>query len=83
MNIKIGRAYRAKKPAIANDGFVNDRQVLWIDRLGTLVQYDSPSVSFGRKHPCVSMEAFIKWADRDVTDELPKGEWAAYTRGIK
>lgn len=42
------------------------------------VQYDSPSVKFGQKHPSIQAEKFIKWAQSDVTDILPKnGDWAS------
>lgn len=72
-----GRVYRAKKPANA-EGFFNDRLVLWTN--GVVVQYDGPAVGFGRRFPKVTVERFAAWAARDVTDELPKDEWARYAR---
>ena len=83
MEIVKGRVYRAKKPAQAGWNLVNDRQVIYINTLDGMLQYDGPAVANGRKYPRVSIEAFIKWAARDVTDELPKDEWAQYTPGIK
>jgi len=60
-------------------GLVNDRTILHIG--ATTVQYDSPSVSFGRHFPSVSREKFLAWAERDVTDELPQGEFATWPIG--
>lgn len=77
MEIKIGRTYRAKTPRNSR-GLVNDRTVIWIDAFGTTIQYDGPSVGYGRHYPKVSREAFEAWADRDVTDELPKGEYESW-----
>lgn len=74
-----GRTYRAKRPAAAGDFFkplVNDRTLVYVG--WEVVQYDGPSVGFGRHYPKVSIEAFRKWAARDVTDELPDGEYAPW-----
>jgi hypothetical protein len=80
-DLKIGRVYRARRPAGVGhifDALTNDRQIRWIGLEGT-IQYDSPSVSNGRKYPKVTTEAFLKWASRDVTDELPdNGDWARW-----
>jgi hypothetical protein len=76
MEIKVGRTYRAKKPRNSG-GLVNDRTVLWVGSMGQ-VQYDGPAVARGRHYPMVSGAVFMAWADRDVTDELPKGEYAAW-----
>jgi len=71
----IGHCYSAKKPKLI--GFFprlyNDRQIVWlgIDQ----VQYDSPTVKMGRKLPIVTIEKFLKWADKDITDTIPKGAW--------
>lgn len=76
-DLKVGHVYAAKRPARVGifEPLVNDRQILWISRLGAEVQYDSPTVAFGRKHPIVSVERFLRWAKADVTDQCPKGEW--------
>lgn len=77
MELKVGRVYRAKKPRPVYTGvtaYYNDRQVLWIG-LGE-VQYDSPSIGFGKKYGKATTEAFLKWAGSDVTDEMPKEDWA-------
>ncbi len=41
-----------------------------------VVQYDSPSLNLGKHYPKISLSKFLKWASHDVTEELPKGEWA-------
>lgn len=85
INPEVGRIYRAKKPKPVAiwDSVDADRRPLFDDRLvvwigGDKVQYDSPSVKLGRKLPKASLERFLKWADRDVTDGYPTGEWARY-----
>ena len=78
LDLKVGRCYRAKKPAQCDYGLINDRQIKWINELGTELQYDGPSVKNGRHFPRVSVEKFMKWADRDVTDFLPEGDWATW-----
>jgi hypothetical protein len=76
-DIKVGRVYAAKRPASVGfyDPLVNDRSVLYIDSFGERVQYDSPTVAFGRKQPIVTMAQFLNWAKADVTDQCPEGEW--------
>ena len=75
--IKVGRTYSAKRQRIDGlfEPLICDRQVLWVDSFGITVQYDSPSVKNGKNYPKVSMEKFLKWADKDITDQMPKGEW--------
>ena len=76
-DLKIGRAYRAKRPAPAGPiSLVNDRQIKWLD--ASTLQYDSPSVAEGRHFPRVSIESFLEWASHDVTDELPPGDWESW-----
>lgn len=78
-DLRVGRTYRAKKPAPTGSLFdqrINDRTLIYVGMYD--VQYDGPSVPFGRKYPKVSREAFLKWAGRDVTDELPPGEYAPW-----
>lgn len=80
--LKVGRTYRAKRPRPVHtlDGsFINDRQILYISLLDETLQYDSPSVKFNSNYPEISIEKFLNWADKDVTDELPKGEWERYS----
>lgn len=76
-DLKIGRVYCAKSRKLVGifEPLINDRMILWMDRLGERVQYDSPTVAFGRKHPIVTTEQFLRWARADVTDLCPKGEW--------
>ena len=79
LELKVGRTYRAKKPRPAGGGltaFVNDRTIMWIGSCE--LQYDGPSVKFGRHYPRVSIEEFRTWADRDVTDQLPEGDYATW-----
>lgn len=73
--LQRGRTYRAKRPTESH-GLVNDRTILWVG--ADTIQYDGPSVSLGSNYPKVSKEKFLKWVDRDVTDELPKGEYAPW-----
>lgn len=77
LELKVGRTYRAKKPRPVPGDYaplVNDRTIKWIGAFE--VQYDGPAVSMGRHYPKVSHEQFRKWADRDVTDELPPDSYA-------
>ncbi|MBQ0600774.1 hypothetical protein J7S78_13335 [Klebsiella oxytoca] len=77
--LNVNRTYRAKKPRPVfdfNGGLVNDRTVLYIG-LDT-VQYDGPAIKNGSKYPTVSKKIFLAWADRDVTDELPPGDYAKW-----
>lgn len=80
MELTAGRTYRAKRPKPVGflDPLFDDRTILWIGL--DEVQYDGPSVKFGRKFPKVSKAAFLRWADRDVTDELPAGEYASWPK---
>lgn len=77
MSIKltVGRVYRGKQPR-NSAGLVNDRQITWVGAYQ--VQYDSPAVSNGRHYPKVDIVDFLAWADRDITEEMPKGEWARW-----
>lgn len=78
MELKAGYTYRAKRPGVSQ-GLVNDRTIKYIGM--EFVQYDGPAVAEGRHFPKVSKEKFLAWADRDVTDELPPGEyqtWKSY-----
>ena len=71
-----GRVFSAKRRSYgAFDGLINDRQVKWVGALRTEVQYDSPTVANARKFPKVTMDAFLKWVDRDITEDMPAGEW--------
>ncbi|HFI2220148.1 TPA: hypothetical protein ACGPOR_000588, partial [Pseudomonas aeruginosa] len=79
LQIQIGRTYRAKKPRAVNCGvsqLINDRTVKYVGAFE--VQYDGPSVRFGQHYPRIPIEKFLAWADRDVTDELPVGEYAEW-----
>ncbi|MGI4815886.1 MAG: hypothetical protein ACRYG5_10015 [Janthinobacterium lividum] len=78
MNKKFerGQVWRAKKPRNSN-GLVNDRMILHIDSTGA-VQYDGPAVQRGCHYPKVTQDIFEKWAGRQVKEELPEGEWAAW-----
>ncbi len=76
-DLKVGRVYSTKRPAPVGffEPLMNDRQILWMDRLGQQVQYDSPTVGIGRRQPKVTVEQFLRWAKADVTDLCPPGEW--------
>lgn len=77
MELQVGRCYRAKVPGQAN-GFVNDRQVIWMSADGARLQFDGPAIRLGGKYKELSSEQFMKWAGRDVTSELPSGEWQSW-----
>lgn len=64
-DIRPNKLYRAKRFKGA-DAYNNDRVVVWIDSFRTIVQYDSDTVAAGRHLPKVSMEKFLKWADREI-----------------
>ncbi|MDU8420258.1 hypothetical protein RYA60_18535 [Pseudomonas syringae] len=76
LKLQVGRTYRAKTPRVAGNREVNDRTVTWIGSCE--VQYDGPSVGFGKHYPKVEKEKFLAWADRDVTDELPPNQYAKW-----
>lgn len=79
LELKRGRTYRAKKPRPVSSGcavLVNDRTVMFVG--ATEIQYDGPAVKPGRHYPKVSKAAFLAWAERDVTAELPAGEYAQW-----
>lgn len=71
-----GHTYEGKQKRRINfvfDTVINDRHIL---HMGCdTVQYDSPTVRPGKRYPTVSKEKFIKWLGKDVTDEMPKGDW--------
>lgn len=81
MILSLLHAYRAKKPAASASGYTNDRVILWIGVYE--LQYDSPSIPNGDAYKRVTHDEFLKWAGRDVTSELPKGEWMPYAPGLK
>lgn len=73
-HLAINQVWRAKSPRNCG-GLVNDRQILHVSHITGQVQYDGPAVAFGRHYPKCTIQAFLRWADREVTDELPNGEW--------
>ena len=81
-DVQVGRCYEAKRPVAVSFPLVfNDRQVLWVSPTRDMVQWDSPSLGLGARYRTVKMVAFLKWAGRDVTGEMPKGEWRPYVKG--
>lgn len=80
LTLIVGHVYEAKRQTAIGlfPRLVNDRQIVWVGLME--VQYDSPTVAHGRKYPKVSHEAFRRWAARDVTDLMPKGEWREATQ---
>lgn len=82
-DLKAGRVYRAKRPRVVHTlggSYINDRQILSISPFENTIQYDSPKVGFGSKYPVISVEKFLKWAAKDITDDLPPDEWEEYKR---
>ena len=79
MELKVGHTCRAKKPRQVGNTFggcFNDREIIGLT--DTEVQYDTPSMIGNRDYPRTSRENFVKWAARDVTSELPDGQWARW-----
>jgi hypothetical protein len=77
--LTVGNTYRAKKPCRAGQSScVNDRTIIWMSMGGSQIQYDGPAVGIGAKYPTVSREAFLAWAERNVTSELPEGQYAPW-----
>lgn len=78
VDILPGHVYEAKRPRGVglHPTLLNDRQVTWVGPLRTEVQYDSPTIPNGRRYPTVSMTAFLNWAKRDITSEMPENrDW--------
>lgn len=63
-DIQRGKTYRAKK-FVGTPTCNNDRKVVYVST--TTVQYDSDTVKNGRHYPTVSMEKFLKWVSREVS----------------
>lgn len=79
IELKKGRTYRGKRPRMVGsmvEPLVNDRTIIYLGI--DVVQYDGPAVKRGQHYPRVTREAFLAWAERDVTDELPEGEYATW-----
>lgn len=49
-------------------------------KAGRVYRAKRPKVGFGSKYPVISVEKFLKWADKDITDSLPPNEWEKYKR---
>jgi hypothetical protein len=80
-DLKVNHVYRAKRPAASGfiDRVYNDRQIIWIGDL--TVQYDSPVIPHGQHYRRIGIQQFLKWADRDVTGEMPpNGQWAPWDK---
>ena len=80
---KSRQSNRAKRPRVVHTlggSYINDRQILSISPFEDTIQYDSPKVGFGSKYPVISVEKFLKWAAKDITDDLPPAEWEEYKR---
>lgn len=80
-DLQVGRVYRAKRPIGVFVNFAtrvpNDRVILWMG--DGKVQYDGPTVKVGQRQPKVTVEAFLKWAAYDCTQEMPEGDkWAPW-----
>lgn len=74
----VGHVYESKhpKPVGIFNPLYDDRQILFIG--AEIVQYDSPTVKENRHYPRRSIDQFLRWARRDVTEDMPKGEWRRY-----
>ena len=78
MDIVRNHIYRAKRPRFNGYMEYNDRMVLSVGP--TTVQYDSSTVARGRHYPTITREKFEAWANEDVTEGYPDGEWAMKER---
>lgn len=81
LELKVYKTYRAKKPRATTgwNSYVNDRTIVWMG--SEELQYDGPSVKNGSHYPKISIEKFLEWAEKDVTEELPTGDylpWAVF-----
>jgi hypothetical protein len=63
-DLKLGRTYRGKHPAKNLLGDYNDRTIIYLGNYQ--VQYDSISVRDNCHYPTITIEKFLKWADREV-----------------
>ena len=76
-DIKVGHWYEAKNHRGCGGGRPNnDRQVVWISSFKENVQYNSDTVANGRHLPMVTMEAFLKWAKREICEEEHESRFA-------
>jgi hypothetical protein len=74
--IIVGHVYEARHVRYLDyERYYNDRCVCWMSSDRSSVQYDGPAVNIGSMRPVVSMEKFLLWAKKDVTEITPKGTW--------
>ena len=87
-----GHTYEAKHPKGAYGvgewrgmaPLIDDRTVLWINRTRTRVLWFGPKCySQGGREQVVDMKIFLKWAARDITAIIPKGEWREWVETSK
>lgn len=81
LKLEVGHVYRGHKPTRTGSFFnpvVNDRQILWIGAFE--LQYDSPTVKNGHRYKRMLISDFRKWAAQDVTEQMPEGDWASWTK---
>lgn len=76
--LKVGHTYSAKrlKPYGMFFTVYNDMMIIWMN--DTHVQYDSPTIIFGKHYPIVTIDKFLSLTKEDVTDIMPKGDWREY-----
>lgn len=60
----VGATYRAKPVNLMSyeRADIHDRTILWISEDGNRIQYDAPTVKWGKNYQTVTREAFLKWA---------------------
>ena len=66
-DLKAGHWYKAKRVREYLFRGPNDRYIMRLSPGN--VQFDGPEVKDGRHYPTVSIEKFLKWADRELTPE--------------
>lgn len=86
LTLVVGGVYRAKRPRrvarFLQPDLYNDRQILWISPNGERIQYDSPTIRFGRHYPTCHREQFLQWAGSDMTSTYKEWglQWAEWPR---
>ena len=71
---KNKQPFEVKSEELIQMRFENETKLSCIE-WDYIIQYDTPG-GFGKSYPRAYANDFLKWVAEDVTDKLPKGEWA-------
>lgn len=81
--IKRGHVYRAKHPrkryTLGLGDHFTDREVVYVDE--RRVQYDGPHIKLGQHFPTVSMDEFLAWVGKDVTEQERNRKGSYFEKG--